>query len=100
MEVRHLLDRAPVAAVEGVRADQVESAGDRPAAARGEDEQDAVRHKLAEQREEAAGEVGAAPFARAGFLVEGPEGVPVRFGNGGAADMLDRQPRERRRAFL
>ena len=45
------------------RADQVERAGDRPAVAIGEEQQQPVAHRLAEQVEEGAGQIGMAPFA-------------------------------------
>jgi inorganic pyrophosphatase len=47
-----VLDAAPVAAVEGVGADEVDRAGDVAAAAAGHDQEDVVGHALADQREE------------------------------------------------
>src|SRR5436190_4852695 len=59
-----LLDgRAPVPPVERVRPDEVERAGDRRAVAERQDQKDAVRHALADQRKEAAVEIRAAPLA-------------------------------------
>ncbi|KIU01563.1 hypothetical protein QU38_00985, partial [Staphylococcus aureus] len=78
----------------------VEGAGDRLPVAFGEDQQHLVRHLAAEQREEVAGEIGAAPFAAAGVLVEGPEGVPMRLGDLGAGQVPDGQARHCRRALL
>ena len=50
------------------------------AGALGHHQHDLVGHALADQRVELAGEVGPAPFARAGLHVELEEGVPGRFG--------------------
>ena len=46
-------------------------------------QQDAVGHALADQVKEGPGEVGAAPFARAGVHIEGEEGVPDILGQVG-----------------
>ena len=80
MQERVVLDRAPVAAVERVRADEIDGAGDPAAGALRHDQDDAVGHALADQRIELAGEVGAAPFARAGLHVEVEERVPGLLG--------------------
>ena len=79
MEEGDLLQRAPLAAVEGVAADQVEGAGDGVSVAEGHDQGDAVGHGGAEAGEEVAGQIGPAPFAGAGVHVEAEEGVPVGF---------------------
>ncbi len=44
-----MLDAAPVPAIEGVGADEVDGAGDVAALALGHDEQHALRHPLADQ---------------------------------------------------
>src|SRR6185295_11750871 len=61
MQVAVLLECAPIAAV-----------------ASGEDEKNIVLHDFADQAEELAIEIGAAPFSRAGIHVEVEEGVPMR----------------------
>ena len=89
MQERVVLDRAPVAAIQRVGADEVERAGNLSAGALGHDQQDVVAHALADQREERAGEVGPAPFARAGLHVEGEERIPGRLGQVGAGEPMD-----------
>ena len=100
MEEGNILTASPIAAVECICADQVERTGDRTAITQGENQQDPVCHRLAEQAEESAGQVGAAPFARAGILVEFPKGIPMRFRDALSGQLHDLQPRLRRRAFL
>ena len=57
--------------------------------------------RLAQQREEAAGQIGPAPFAAAGVLVEVPERVPLRARSiVGAGQVADRQPLDRGGALL
>ena len=77
MQEAVLLDTAPVAAIERIRACEVEGACDGPAVAFHHHQHHRVSHPLAEQAEEVAREVGHAPLAVAGRLVEGEEGVPV-----------------------
>ena len=81
MQAGVVLDRAPVAAVQAVAADQVERARHRPPIAHGEDQQAAIGHRLAQPGEEFAIEVGPAPLAAARVHVEGEERVPVGFGD-------------------
>ncbi len=95
-----ILDAAPVAAVEGAVADQVDGAGHVLPLALRHHQQDALGHALADEREEAAVEVGPAPFARAGIDVEPVERVPVGFGQIGAGDPLDGEPGRQRVAPL
>ena len=76
MQERVVLDRAPIAAVERIGADEIDGACDPAAGAARHHQQDAVAHSFADDRKEFAGEIGPAPFARAGFHVEGEEGVP------------------------
>ena len=59
--------------------------------AHGEDQQDAVGHALADEREEGAVEIGPAPFARAGVHVEVEEGVPGVLGDVAAGQVDDLQ---------
>ncbi len=80
MQERVVLGRAPVAAVEGVAADEVDGAGDPAAGALGHHQEDAVGHRRAGDGEEFARQIGPAPFARAGVHVELEEGVPHAFG--------------------
>src|SRR5437868_9508425 len=96
MEERHFLAAAPVTAEKGVLADEIERPGDRPPAAAGEEQQDRIAQPLADEIEQAPGEIGPAPFARAGVLVEVPHRVPL-----GGADLTpaqgpDIEPLERR----
>src|SRR5690606_21543969 len=72
-----MLDRAPVAPVERVAADEIESAGDVAPAALRHDEKRALGHALIDEAEEFAREIGAAPFAAPCVHVEGEEGVPM-----------------------
>src|SRR5690606_13062717 len=77
MEKRVILDGAPVAAEKRIAADEVERPRDRASAALGQHQKDIVAHRGLDFVEKGAGEVGPAPFAAAGVLVEGPEGIPV-----------------------
>ena len=90
MQERPVLDRAPVAAVERVVADEIDRAGDiAPGAARHHQEH-AVGERRADQIEESAGEIGAAPFARARMHVELEERVPMLWSNCRAGQPFDR----------
>ena len=89
MQERVVLDRAPVAAVEGVAADEVDCSGDPAAGPAGHHQQDALGHPFADQGEEFAGEIGAAPFARAGLHVEREESVPDLLSQIGAGETVD-----------
>ena len=86
MQERMVLDGAPVAAIDRVGADEIDGAGDPAPGALGHHQQDAVAHLFADDREEFAGEIRPAPFARAGVHVEGEKGVPDRFGEVGAGE--------------
>ena len=86
MQERMMLDGAPVAAIDRVAPEEIDGAGDPAPGALGHHQQDAVAHFFADDREEFAGEVGPAPFARAGVHVEGEKGVPDRFGEIGAGE--------------
>ena len=77
MEEAVLLDATPVAAVERIRACEVERPGYGPPVALDRHQHHRIGHPLAEQAEEGAGEIGHPPLAAAGRLVEGVEGVPV-----------------------
>jgi hypothetical protein len=76
VQERHLLDGAPITAVERVGTDEVERAGDRRFVAVSEEEQEPVAHSLADPIEEGAGEIRVTPFAAAGIQVKGPHRVP------------------------
>ncbi len=89
MQERVLLDAAPVAAEQRVRADEVDRAGDVAAVALGHHQQDLVAHLLADDRIERAREIGPAPFARAGLHVELEERVPHAFGEVRAGQPVD-----------
>src|SRR3990172_4874620 len=75
-----LLDRAPIAAEQGLPADEVQGAGNVTAIALGEDEENVVLHACTNEAKELAIEIGAPPFPRAGVHVESEEGVPMRLG--------------------
>ena len=86
MQERVVLDRAPVAAVERVAADEVDRARDVAPGALRHHQQHLVAHGLADQRIELAREIRPAPFARAGLHVEREERVPDAFGQIGAGE--------------
>src|SRR5450759_4971919 len=86
MQKRMVLDGAPVAPVDRIDPEKIDGAGNPAPGAAGHHQQDAVAHLLADDREEFAGKVGPAPFARAGVHVEGEKGVPHRFGEIGAGE--------------
>ena len=78
---------------------QVERAGDRPLPVIGKHQHDPVGHRRRQQREEPPVEVGPAPFAVAGVLVELEERVPHRFGQLGRRSAISPSaPRARRAA--
>src|SRR5437868_9253948 len=76
VEEWHFLGAAPVAAVERVRADEIQRAGDRLRTTAGEEEQHRLAEPLSDEVEELPREVGIAPLPRAGVLVERPHRVP------------------------
>ena len=84
-----VLDGAPVAAIDRVRPKKIDGAGDPAPGALGHHQQNAVAHLFADDREEFAGEIRPAPFARAGVHVEGEKRVPYRFGQIGAGEPGD-----------
>src|SRR5215467_1835068 len=88
MQERVVLNRAPVPAVERIRADEIDGAGDPAAVAFSHHQQDAVRHLLADHRIERAREIGPSPLARSGFHVELEKGVPRAFGEVGAGQPM------------
>ena len=65
-----------------------------------DDEDDPVGHAPPHQVERRAGQIGMPPFARAGVLVEGPEGFPMFGPQVVAAEMANLDPVLRPRAFL
>src|SRR5690606_32633058 len=78
----------------------VQGAADRPAAAIGHEQQASLAQAFAQKVEKWPGQIGLAPFARAGVPVELPEGFPFRGPDLGPAQRPDFQPLDRRRAFL
>jgi hypothetical protein len=80
MKIGMLLDRAPIAAIERVGADEVKRPRHVATGALGEHEQDLSGHGFAEQAEAAPREIGRAPFARAGVHVEREERIPMGLG--------------------
>src|SRR5689334_12146843 len=81
MQERMMLDRAPVAAEQGVGADEVDRARDPSAVTLGHDKENVLAHALADQRKELAREIRPAPSARTGLHVETEEGVPCVLGD-------------------
>ena len=96
VQERMVLDGAPVAAKQGVGADEVDGPGDPAPVALGHHQQDTIAHLLAHQRIEFARQIRPAPFARAGFHVELEEGVPHAFGEIGAGQPMHTDPRRQR----
>jgi len=92
MQERLVDQRAPIAAVERFLADEIERAGNRLALDERKDEEDSVPHPLAEQGERGARQIGPAPLARAGVLVEVPERVPMLGPDVGPAERADLDP--------
>src|SRR5262249_34546236 len=100
VQERVVLACAPMAAEQRVRANEVDGAGDPAPVALGHHQQDAVAHLLADERIKLPRQIRTAPFARAGFHVEGEEGVPHAFGEIRAREPIDADAgRERVRAF-
>ena len=93
MQLRVVLGAAPVAAVERVGADDVERAGNDLAPVLGDDQQQAVGHRLPQQPEELAVQVAAvAAAAGVGQLVEVMEALPQRRVDLGPAQRAHLQP--------
>src|SRR5579885_1132739 len=84
-----VLDRAPVASIERVGADEVECAADPASRALGHYQENAVSHLGADDREELSREIRPSPLARTGFHVEGEEGVPDLLGEIGTVEPVD-----------
>ena len=72
-----ILDTAPIAAEKRVASDEIQRAGDPASLPLGQNQQDVVTHRRLHLVEEGAGEIGRAPFAAAGILIEAPEGLPM-----------------------
>ena len=87
-----MLDGAPVAAEQRVGADKVDGTRDPAAVALRHHQQHVLAHGLADLCEEAARQIGAAPFARAGLHVEGEEGIPRVFVDVAAGQPVDGDP--------
>src|SRR5712692_2459255 len=81
--------RSPIAAVDRVAAENVEGAGDVVGAAPRHDQHDLVRHALADQREEAARQIGRAPFPIGCAEIEAEERIPGPLGQVAAGQQLD-----------
>ena len=77
MQAGVVLDTAPVAAKKHLTPDEVERPGNRSSATQCQHQQNVVAHLFLHKVEEFAGQVGAAPFARAGVLIELPERIPM-----------------------
>ena len=89
MQEGYVFQRAPLAAVKGVAADEVQRPGDGCSLAIGHDQGDAIGHRLAHHREEGARQIGSPPLAVARVHVEGEEGVPGVFVQVGAGQDAD-----------
>src|SRR6266403_1020111 len=90
MQKRVMFDRAPVAAKQRFGADEIDGAGNPATVAPGHDERNVLSHGFADQRKEAAGEVGPAPFPRTGMHVESEEGIPGVFSDVVAGERVNR----------
>ena len=77
MQAGMILDRAPVAAEKSLAADEIERPGDPAASAPGHHQEHVIAHGFMDKVEKGAGQIGPPPFARAGILIESPEGLPV-----------------------
>src|SRR5262249_15476858 len=80
MQERMMFYGTPMAAEQGVRADEIDGSGDPTSVSFRHHQQDAIPHLLADDRVERSREIGSAPFARAGLHVELEEMVPHAFG--------------------
>ena len=100
MQEAHVARAAPIAAIQGFRADEIERARDRLVAIEGEHQQQRIAHAFGKQIEGFARQIGRSPFARAGVLIEYPERVPVLGPDRVAAQPLDPHLGLRRRALL
>src|SRR5690606_40616823 len=98
MQERVMLDRAPVAAIKGLGADEVDCASNVAAVASCHHKQNVIGHALANSGKELPVEVWPAPFARAGFHVEGVEIVPDGFCYVAASEPVDLDPGSERLA--
>jgi len=92
MEEGDLLQRPPLAAVEGVAADEVQGPSDGRLVPEGHDQGDTVGHGRAVAGEEVARQIRPAPLAVAGVHVEVEEGVPTGLGQVGAGQDADVEP--------
>src|SRR5690606_34741217 len=79
MQKGMMLHRAPIAPIKCIAVDEVQRTGNVAAIAPRHDEKRIIRHALADQAEDFAGEIGRAPFARACIHIEGVEGIPMIF---------------------
>src|SRR3546814_2065311 len=78
MQIGDLDETAPIAAVKRIGAEEVQRPGNRPLLrVIGDEQNDPLRHMLADQVERFAREVRMPPFARAGILIEEPHRVPM-----------------------
>src|SRR5579864_8668910 len=81
--------RPPIASVNRIAAQNVESTGDVVLAAPRHEQHDLVGHALAKQRKELPRQVGGAPFAVGGAEIEAEEGVPGLLGEVGTGQQVD-----------
>ncbi len=89
VQERMVLDRAPVAPEQRLRADEIDGPRDPASLALRHHQQHVVAHGLADQRIEFSIEIGAAPFARPGLHVELEIGVPGILGDGVAGELVN-----------
>ena len=85
-----MLGAAPVPAKERVAPDEIQRPRHRPPVAFGQNQHDVVGHRVVDAVKEGAGQIGPAPFAASGILVETPEGIPVFGAQVGAGQGADR----------
>src|SRR5439155_13939439 len=93
VQARHVLDRAPVAAIERVRPEEVEGGGDGTPLVLGDDEQHVLRHAAREQREEFAVEVRRRMMLAIGAPIAFYKEIPVGLLRFRAAEAAQHDPR-------
>src|SRR3546814_8910161 len=101
MQIGDLDETAPIAAVKRIGAEEVQRPGNRPLLrVIGDEQNDPLRHMLADQVERFAREVRMPPFARAGILIEEPHRVPMFGADRIAGQFFDAQSLDRKSTRL
>src|SRR5438045_154676 len=89
MQERMMLDRAPVPAKQGLGADEINRARNPAPVAARHDQQHVISQAFADQREECAGQIRAAPFSRTRLHVKREKRVPSVLGYLAAGERVD-----------